>query len=89
MHSGKSERWLRLRGIIGLPDEWLPPMAHDMTQDIPANLLTEETTRLVNAYHAIGYENYVSFYNVFKRLEGMTPSEYRFRNRGAATGEEK
>ena len=56
MHSGKSERWQRLRGILGLPDEWLPPMLQDMTQDIPANLLNEETTRLVNAYHAIGYE---------------------------------
>lgn len=56
MHSGKSERWQRLRSILGLPDEWLPPMAQDVTLDIPANLVTEETKRLIGAYHAIHYE---------------------------------
>lgn len=56
MHSGKSDRWQRLRHILGLPDEWLPPMVHDVTLDIPPAFVTPETRRLVQAYHAIGYE---------------------------------
>jgi YesN/AraC family two-component response regulator len=31
--------------------------------------------------YAIGYENYVSFYQAFKRMEGITPTEYRCRSK--------
>ncbi|MDD3335952.1 MAG: response regulator [Eubacteriales bacterium] len=34
-------------------------------------ILVEEVSR------AVGYNNYVSFYNAFKRIEHMTPTEYR------------
>lgn len=56
MHSGKSERWQRLRSILGLPDEWLPPKLNDITLDIPPNLVNEETKWLVNIYQHIEYE---------------------------------
>jgi len=56
MPFGKSERWHRLRAMLGLPDEWQPPMAGDVTLDIPANLITEETKLLVSCYHRIEYE---------------------------------
>jgi hypothetical protein len=56
MRFGRSERWHRLRQMFGLPDKWLPPMASDATLDIPANLITVETQRLIRAYHAIYYE---------------------------------
>ena len=34
--------------------------------------------RVEDVAYAVGYENYISFYNVFKRIEHMSPSEYRF-----------
>ena len=43
-------------------------------------LLDDTRMRIEDIAYSIGYENYISFYNIFKRLEGMTPSEYRFRN---------
>ena len=36
-------------------------------------ILVEEVAR------AAGYGNYISFYNAFKRIEHMTPTEYRNR----------
>ena len=36
-------------------------------------ILVEEVAR------AVGYDNYISFYNAFKRIEHMTPTEYRNR----------
>ena len=36
-------------------------------------ILVEEVAR------AVGYGNYISFYNAFKRIEHMTPTEYRNR----------
>lgn len=56
MHSGKSDRWQRLRHILGLPEEWLPPKVNDLRLDVPANLMTEETEWLLNTYHEIRYE---------------------------------
>lgn len=44
-------------------------IAHTMLAD--PRILVEEVAR------AVGYSNYVSFYNTFKRLEHMSPSEYR------------
>ena len=36
-------------------------------------ILVEEVAR------AVGYGNYISFYNAFKRVEHMTPTEFRNR----------
>ena len=46
-------------------------IAHTMLAD--PRILVEEVGR------AIGYSNYISFYNTFKRMEHMTPTEYRNR----------
>ncbi|NLV59742.1 MAG: response regulator [Clostridiales bacterium] len=46
-------------------------IAHTMLAD--PRILVEEVAR------AVGYSNYISFYNTFKRLEHMTPTEYRNR----------
>ncbi len=48
---------------------------------VAKQLLDDTRMRVEDIAYSIGYENYISFYNIFKRLEGMTPSEYRFRNR--------
>ena len=45
--------------------------------DIAHTLLADPRMRVEEVAHAVGYSNYVSFYNVFKRLEHMTPSQYR------------
>lgn len=44
-------------------------IAHKMLAD--PRILVEEVA------YAVGYRNYVSFYNVFKQKEQMTPTEYR------------
>ncbi len=44
-------------------------IAHTMLAD--PRILVEEVAR------AVGYSNYISFYNTFKRIEHMTPTEYR------------
>ena len=49
--------------------------------EISKRLLDDTRMRVEEIAHMIGYENYVSYYNVFKRLEGITPSEYRFRRK--------
>lgn len=46
-------------------------IAHTMLAD--PRILVEEVGS------AIGYSNYISFYNAFKRVEHMTPTEYRNR----------
>lgn len=45
--------------------------------EIAHTLLADPRVRVEEVAHAVGYSNYVSFYNVFKRLEHMTPSQYR------------
>ena len=47
--------------------------------DIAHTLLADPRIRVEEVAHAVGYSNYVSFYNVFKRLEHMTPTQYRER----------
>ncbi|MCX7027385.1 MAG: AraC family transcriptional regulator [Spirochaetes bacterium] len=41
------------------------------------NLLLDPRCRINEVSDAVGYKNYVSFYNVFTKHEGRTPSEYR------------
>ncbi len=48
---------------------------------VAKQLLDDTRMRVEDIAYSIGYENYISFYNIFKCLEGMAPSEYRFRNR--------
>ena len=48
---------------------------------VSKQMLDDTRMRVEEIAYAVGYENYVSFYNAFKRLEGITPSEYRMRKR--------
>ena len=45
--------------------------------EIAHTMLADPRVRVSEVAHAIGYSNYISFYNTFKRLEHMTPTEYR------------
>ncbi len=45
--------------------------------DIAHTMLADPRVRVSEVAHAVGYSNYISFYNTFKRLENMTPTEYR------------
>jgi YesN/AraC family two-component response regulator len=46
---------------------------------VAKQMLDDTRMRIEEIAHAVGYENYVSFYNTFKRMEGKTPTEYRLR----------
>lgn len=39
--------------------------------------------RVEDIAYAIGYENYISFYNIFKKIEHVSPSEYRLSQRNS------
>lgn len=45
--------------------------------DIAHTMLADPRVRVSEVARAVGYSNYISFYNTFKRLENMTPTEYR------------
>lgn len=47
--------------------------------DIAHTMLADPRILIEEVAHAVGYSNYVSFYNVFKKMENMTPTEYRNR----------
>lgn len=47
---------------------------------VAKQMLDDTRMRVEEIAYAVGYENYVSFYNVFKKVERMSPTEYRFRN---------
>ncbi|MDO5434837.1 MAG: helix-turn-helix domain-containing protein [Clostridia bacterium] len=47
--------------------------------DIAHTMLADPRILVEEVAYAVGYSNYVSFYNVFKQKEGMTPTEYRNR----------
>ena len=57
--------------------------------DIAHTMLADPRIRVSEVAHAIGYSNYISFYNTFKRLEHMTPTEYRNQVAPAAAMEEE
>lgn len=48
--------------------------------NVAKQMLDDTRMRIEEIAHAVGYENYVSFYNMFKRIEGKTPTEYRLRS---------
>ena len=45
--------------------------------DIAHTMLADPRILVEEVASAVGYSNYVSFYNTFKRIEHMTPTEYR------------
>jgi len=45
--------------------------------DIAHTMLADPRVRVSEVARAVGYSNYISFYNTFKRLENMTPTDYR------------
>lgn len=51
---------------------------------VAKQLLDDTRMHIEEISRAVGYENYISFYNMFRRIEGRTPSAYRMRNRGIA-----
>lgn len=44
---------------------------------VAKQMLDDTRMRVEEVAYAVGYENYISFYNVFKKIEHMSPSEYR------------
>lgn len=49
----------------------------NVKMDIARKMLADPRVLVEEVAYAIGYSNYVSFYNVFKQKEHMTPTEYR------------
>ena len=47
-------------------------------------MLGDTRMRVEDIAHAVGYENYISFYNIFKKIEQVSPTEYRFGKRGTS-----
>lgn len=45
--------------------------------EIAHTMLADPRIRVAEVASALGYSNYISFYNTFKRIEHMTPTEYR------------
>jgi YesN/AraC family two-component response regulator len=48
--------------------------------NVAKQLLDDTRMTIEEIGYSIGYENYVSFYHAFKNVEGINPSDYRFRN---------
>ncbi len=49
---------------------------------VAKRMLGDTRMRVEDIAHAVGYENYISFYNIFKKIEQVSPTEYRFGKRG-------
>lgn len=49
---------------------------------VAKQMLDDTRMRVEDIAYAIGYENYISFYNVFRKMEGVSPTEYRFSKNG-------
>lgn len=47
--------------------------------NVARSMLADPRTLVEEVARAVGYGNYISFYNAFKRIEHMTPTEYRNR----------
>ena len=47
--------------------------------NIAKRLLDDTRMTIDEISAAVGYENYISFYNAFRKNSHMTPSEYRVR----------
>ena len=49
----------------------------DAKMVVAKQMLDDTRMRVEDIAYAIGYENYISFYNIFKKSEKMSPTEYR------------
>ncbi len=49
---------------------------------VACTMLADPRIRIEDVAHAVGYSNYYSFFNAFKRALQMTPSDYRNRQYG-------
>jgi len=49
----------------------------NIRMEMARNLLADPRISIAEVAQAVGYANYISFFNVFKRVEQMTPTEYR------------
>ncbi len=49
----------------------------DAKMTVAKQMLDDTRMRAEDIAYAVGYENYVSFYNVFKKVAHMSPMEYR------------
>lgn len=49
---------------------------------VAKQMLDDTRMRVEDIAYAVGYENYISFYNVFRKMENMSPTEYRFSKGG-------
>ncbi len=49
----------------------------DARMTLAKNLLLDPRYRINEVSEAVGYKNYVTFYNVFTKREGVTPRDYR------------
>lgn len=49
----------------------------DAKMGVARTMLADPRVLVEEVAHAVGYGNYISFYNAFKRVEHMTPTEYR------------
>lgn len=49
---------------------------------VAKQMLDDTRMRVEDIAYAIGYENYISFYNIFKKSEKMSPTEYRLNKHG-------
>lgn len=47
---------------------------------VAKHLLDDTRMSVEDIAYAIGYENYISFYTAFKKIENISPSEYRLRS---------
>ena len=45
--------------------------------DVARTMLSDPRILVEEVARAVGYSNYISFYNAFRRAEHMTPTEYR------------
>ena len=55
----------------------------DAKMAVAKQLLNDTRMRVEDIAYAIGYENYISFYNIFKKIEHVSPSEYRLSQRNS------
>ena len=47
--------------------------------NVAKQMLDDTRMSIEEIAYAVHYENYISFYNAFKKSEGITPTEYRYR----------
>jgi two-component system response regulator YesN len=48
--------------------------------NIAKKMLDDTRISVEKIAYSVGYKNYISFYNLFRRIEGISPTDYRFRS---------